>query len=63
MHRFFDRLQLFSLGVSWGGFESLIVGGTFFNVAGDKPEWLIRLSIGLESEQDLIADVKQALED
>ena len=63
MHRFFDRLQLFSLGVSWGGFESLIVGGTFFNVAGEKPEWLIRLSIGLESEQDLIADVKQALED
>ncbi|MBU0616219.1 MAG: PLP-dependent aspartate aminotransferase family protein [Planctomycetes bacterium] len=63
MHRFFDRLQLFSLGVSWGGFESLIVGGTFFNVAGEKPEWLIRLSIGLESEQDLIADLRQALED
>jgi cystathionine beta-lyase len=63
MHRFFDRLQLFSLGVSWGGFESLMVGGTFFNVAGEKPEWLIRLSIGLESERDLIADLKQALED
>ena len=61
-HRLFDRLQLFGIGVSWGGFESLILGGTLFSVRADQPEWLIRLSIGLESERDLIADLKQALE-
>jgi len=63
MQRFFDRLQLFGIGVSWGGYESLVLGGTFFSLPGEKPERLIRLSIGLESEQDLIADVRQALED
>ena len=61
-NRLFDRLQLFGLGVSWGGYESLVLGGTLFSVRADQPEWLIRLSIGLESEQDLIADLKQALE-
>jgi cystathionine beta-lyase len=62
LHRFLDRLQLFGIGVSWGGFESLVLGGTLFSVRADRPEWLIRVSIGLESEQDLIDDLKQALE-
>lgn len=63
MHRMFNRLKLFGIGVSWGGFESLILGGTLFSRRSDKPEWLIRVSIGLESERDLIADLGQALED
>lgn len=62
-HRFLDRLRLFGQGVSWGGFESLAIGGTFFDDNPARPEWVIRLSIGLESVADLLADIRQALED
>lgn len=61
-HRFLNRLQLFGIGVSWGGFESLATAGTFFSNS-DKPEWIIRLSIGLENVDDLLADLRRALED
>ncbi len=63
MNRFFDRLRLFGIGVSWGGYESLILGGTLFSERPDKPEWLIRVHVGLENVDDLIADMRQALED
>ena len=63
MHRLFNRLRLFSLGVSWGGFESLIIGGTLFSRNADQPEWLVRVHVGLESTDDLLTDMKQALED
>jgi len=59
-HRFLNRLKLFGIGVSWGGHESLALGGDFFS-HGD--EWLIRLHVGLETVADLIADLRQALED
>jgi len=62
MHRLFDRLRFFGVGVSWGGFESLILGGTLFSTSPERPEWLIRVSVGLETERDLIADLEQALE-
>ena len=62
-NRFMDRTKLFQIGVSWGGFESLVVGGTLFSKQPDKPTWLIRLHVGLEATNDLIADVRQALED
>ncbi|MGE0480272.1 MAG: PLP-dependent aspartate aminotransferase family protein [Phycisphaerae bacterium] len=61
-HGFLDRLKLFQHGVSWGGHESLAIGGTFFGTDRDKPHWLIRLHVGLESPADLLADVRQALE-
>ena len=61
-HRFINRLKLFGIGVSWGGFESLVIGGTLFSKNPDRPEWLIRVHVGLESQADLIADLKQALE-
>jgi cystathionine beta-lyase len=61
-NRFLNRLQLFGIGVSWGGFESLATGGTFFS-SGGKPEWVIRLSIGLENVADLLTDLHRALED
>ena len=32
-------------------------------MGAERPAWLIRLHVGLESKEDLIADVKQALED
>jgi cystathionine beta-lyase len=62
MRSFLNRLKLFKIGVSWGGYESLAIGGTLFNVSGDRPERLIRLHVGLESKEDLLADLKQALE-
>jgi cystathionine beta-lyase len=61
-HRFMNRSRLFSIGVSWGGYESLVVGGTLFSKDPDNPTWLIRLSVGLESTENLIADLEQALE-
>lgn len=62
-YRFIDRLKLFSIGVSWGGHESLVLGGDFFSEDPASPVWFIRLHVGLESEADLVADVLQALED
>jgi cystathionine beta-lyase/cystathionine gamma-synthase len=62
MRVFFGRLRLFKHAVSWGGYESLIIGGTMFSDRPDRPEWLIRVSVGLESVGDLIADLAQALE-
>lgn len=62
MQNFISRLKLFGFGVSWGGFESIVIGGTFFSDAAGPPEWVIRLSVGLETADDLVADVKQALE-
>lgn len=62
-NRFVDRLRLFSIGVSWGGHESLAIGGTFFDEQAAKPLWLIRLHVGLETTEDLLNDVRQALED
>ncbi len=60
-HRIIDRLQLFGIGVSWGGHESLVVGGNFFSENPDV--WFVRLHVGLESLDDLLADVRQALAD
>ncbi|QHW35069.1 PLP-dependent transferase [Paenibacillus rhizovicinus] len=53
-----DNLQYFKIGVSWGGFESLVT----VNAAGKQPEdgCIVRLYIGLESPQDLIADMNRA---
>ncbi|MBI5866522.1 MAG: PLP-dependent transferase [Planctomycetes bacterium] len=62
-HRFLNRLKLFAQGVSWGGHESLAIGGTFFASDPTRKEWLIRLHVGLESVEDILADLRQALED
>jgi cystathionine beta-lyase len=56
-----DGLELFSMGYSWGGFESLIVP---VHLARTKPHHhvdapLLRLSIGLEDPDDLISDLEQ----
>lgn len=60
--QFIDDLELFGIGFSWGGYESLAIQGRPPRTV--KP-WtggpLIRLSIGLEDPDDLIADLKAAL--
>ncbi len=59
-----DRLTLFGLGYSWGGFESLAThetGQLGFRQAPPRLEGpLIRLHIGLEDPGDLIADLTAA---
>ncbi|MCS0634560.1 cystathionine gamma-synthase [Streptomyces sp. LP05-1] len=62
-----DRAKLFTLGESLGGVESLIehpgrmthasVAGSLLEVPGD----LVRLSVGIENVDDLLADLRQAL--
>lgn len=60
-----DGLELFGIGYSWGGYESLAIpvdpqryrSATRPDFAGP----LVRLSIGLEHPQDLIADLEKGL--
>jgi cystathionine beta-lyase len=60
-----DRLALFGLGFSWGGFESLAItcDPQFRSrrFAKDYGGPMVRLHVGLEDPQDLIADLAQAL--
>jgi cystathionine beta-lyase len=60
-----DRLELFALGYSWGGFESLVVPHNIHKARSIRP-WtggpLIRLQIGLEDPADLFADLVRGFE-
>ncbi|ARF78926.1 cystathionine gamma-synthase [Kitasatospora aureofaciens] len=62
-----NRAQLFTLGESLGGVESLIEHPgrmTHASAAGsplEVPADLVRVSVGIESVDDLLADLKQAL--
>ena len=67
---FSDALSLFRLGVSWGGFESLILPARVgLAQAGEQNSMqkfgvspnLVRLSLGLEDAEDLWADFAAAL--
>lgn len=61
-----DELELFGIGYSWGGYESLALpvdptpdrSATSWQSEGP----VIRLSIGLEDSDDLIADLAKGLE-
>ncbi|HLS89971.1 MAG TPA: PLP-dependent transferase [Limnochordia bacterium] len=69
VRRFVNALSLFRIGVSWGGFESLVLpvgaveahrkGGRL--EPGDLPVGFVRLFIGLEDAEDLRRDLEQAL--
>lgn len=61
---YLDNFSLFSMAYSWGGFESLILPNQPEHIAAIRPEGdvdftgtLIRLHIGLENVDDLIADL------
>ncbi|MGY4412173.1 cystathionine beta-lyase/cystathionine gamma-synthase [Bradyrhizobium sp. LB7.1] len=61
---FFQKLRLFGIGLSWGGYESLVLPvddppRTEAMVSLDGP--LIRIHAGMEGPSDLIADIHQAL--
>jgi len=58
---FCDSLKLFQRGISWGGYESLVVAVPVHPMGFHKRTWIVRLSCGLEDPQDLIADLEQAM--
>lgn len=65
LERFIDALQLFGLGASWGGYESLvtITDTKDRNSAQDRAlNPVVRLHIGLEDVDALIEDLKQGLD-
>ncbi|EHK68336.1 cystathionine beta-lyase [Achromobacter arsenitoxydans] len=63
--RLIDSLQLFGIGASWGGFESLVIPvqlRTSRALSGNLPRGpMLRLHVGLEDPQDLIADLERGL--
>jgi cystathionine beta-lyase len=59
---FVDRLELFGIGYSWGGYESLALPVDPHRTASEAPAPnLVRLHIGLEDPDDLIEDLRRAL--
>jgi cystathionine beta-lyase len=61
MSALLDTMDLFAMGYSWGGFESLAVPFTPHRTA---TSWTaqghcIRLHIGLESPDDLMSDLAE----
>jgi cystathionine beta-lyase len=64
-HALMSALELFGLGFSWGGFESLVTHETGQLPGRRSPPTLagqlLRLHIGLEDPRDLIADLEGGL--
>ena len=59
---FVERLELFGIGYSWGGYESLAIPTDPVRTVSEPPaQNLIRLHIGLEDPDDLIEDLASAL--
>ena len=60
--KFVERLELFGIGYSWGGYESLALPVDPVRTVSEPPgKNLVRLHIGLEDPEDLIADLAAAL--
>ena len=67
VYKFVNSLELFGIGYSWGGFESLAIYNDpvemgdrrYFKL--EKNQHLIRIHIGLEDSNDLINDLKRSL--
>jgi len=63
--KFVNKLELFGIGYSWGGFESLAIyhdiskSRNFYKFK--KDEHFVRIHVGLEDPQDLITDLKNSL--
>ncbi|RZM05132.1 MAG: cystathionine beta-lyase, partial [Sphingomonas sp.] len=62
---FIDALELFGIGYSWGGYESLAIpadaGRHRSSGAPAAAGPMVRFQIGLEDPEDLLADLDQAL--
>jgi cystathionine gamma-synthase len=71
VRRFVESVEVFTLAESLGGIESLVAHPATMTHASMTPEArlaagikdsLLRLSVGLESEADLLADLATGLE-
>ncbi|MGE0282998.1 MAG: cystathionine beta-lyase [Rhizobiaceae bacterium] len=64
-HAFLNALEVFGLGYSWGGYESLAVHAYLADrtimTADTYPGPVMRLQIGLEDVEDLKADIVRGL--
>jgi cystathionine beta-lyase len=64
--KFMNALQLFSLGTSWGGYESLVIPAVMhhWRALPTQPDEgrLVRFHIGLEAPADLCKDIGAALQ-
>jgi cystathionine beta-lyase len=62
---FVESLELFALGYSWGGFESLITLADLQRYGRSAVPWkggpVVRLQIGLEDPEDLLEDLGRGL--
>jgi len=62
--KFVNSLKLFKIGYSWGGVTSLAVAYNF-SYYKNRPSYqhrIVRLNIGLEAMDDLLADLQQAFQ-
>lgn len=66
---FLDHFELFTMAYSWGGYESLILANQPNEIARIRPTiarkltgTLIRIHVGLEAVEDLIADLEKGFE-
>jgi cystathionine beta-lyase/cystathionine gamma-synthase len=57
--RFAEALDLFQIGISWGGHESLVAP---IIARETEDRWIVRLSVGLEGVDDLITDLDAAFD-
>ncbi len=67
VRQFIEGMQHFKMGFSWGGYESLITANMNIQALRTATRWphqgpLIRLHIGLEDVEDLLADLEAAFE-
>jgi len=63
--KFVNKLELFGVGYSWGGFESLAIYHDISKIRNfykfEKNDHLVRIHVGLEDPKDLITDLKNSL--
>lgn len=58
---FIDSLQLFRLGYSWGGYQSLLTAAKIVRATPSRyaGKTIVRLNIGLEDCEDLLRDLEK----
>jgi cysteine-S-conjugate beta-lyase len=65
LSRFLDPMQVFAIGLSWGGFQSLIKAGPVTDRVHPfryRDRTIFRLSVGLEEVERMKADLGEALD-
>jgi cystathionine beta-lyase/cystathionine gamma-synthase len=62
MRNWAERLTYFRIGVSWGGYESLVTVNPLESKEEQDPISLVRIYVGLEDANELIDDLNYAFE-